>query len=121
MGFNAYRCERCGKYYDRKSSIKFSTISNKASFAKSIMDDLCEKDVLEICDNCIKEFMIWFDISKDETTLVSYTPTEVRNILIEEGQEYATKYGFKLGDTIKFSPTEVEKILKAGSDKESEE
>ena len=46
----------------------------------------------------------------------SYTPTEVRNILIEEGQGHGTKYGFKLGDTIKFSPTEVERILKTESE-----
>ena len=51
--------------------------------------------------------------SENET---SYTPKEVRNILIEEGQNHGTKYGFKLGDTIKFSPTEVEKILKAESE-----
>ena len=118
MGFNAYRCERCGKYYDRKSVINFSTITPKAAFAKEIMNDLCDKDLLEICNNCIKEFMIWFDISKDEekNSHISYTPTEVRNMLINEGQEHGTKYGFKLGDTIKFSPTEVEKILKAESE-----
>jgi len=51
--------------------------------------------------------------SEDET---SYTPEEVRNILIEEGQEHGSAYGLKLGDIIKFSPTEVEQILKAESE-----
>ena len=32
-------------------------------------------------------------------------------ILIEEGQNNASKYGFKLGDTIKFSPSEVADII----------
>lgn len=36
---------------------------------------------------------------------------EIRNALIEEGQKNATKYGFHLGETIKFTPTQVEEIL----------
>lgn len=47
---------------------------------------------------------------------ISYTPEEVCEMLITEGQGNGEKYGFKLGDTIKFSPTEVEKILKAESE-----
>ena len=43
----------------------------------------------------------------------SYTPEEVCYILVKEGQENSEKYRFKLGDTIKFSPGEVERILKA--------
>lgn len=113
MGFNAYRCERCGKYYDRKSVMNVSTITPKAALAKRIMEYLCENDDLEICNDCIEKFMIWFDISEDK---ISYTPEEVKNILIEEGQSHATKYGFKLGDTIRFSPREVEQILKAESE-----
>lgn len=35
----------------------------------------------------------------------------IQSILIEEGQNNATKYGFKLGDTIKFSPSEVADII----------
>lgn len=49
---------------------------------------------------------------------ISYTPKEVRNILIEEGQTHGRKYGFKLGCTIKFSPVEVEEILKSESEVE---
>ncbi len=37
---------------------------------------------------------------------------EIRNVLIIEGQNNASKYGFHLGDTIKFSPTQVEEIIK---------
>ena len=47
---------------------------------------------------------------------ISYTPEEVVNILIKEGQENSKKYRFKLGDTIKFSPSEAMKILKAESE-----
>ena len=47
---------------------------------------------------------------------ISYTPKEVRNILTKEGQEHGRKYNLKLGDTIKFSPIEVEKILKSESE-----
>jgi hypothetical protein len=47
---------------------------------------------------------------------ISYTPEEVQSILIGEGQTHGIKYGFKLGDTIKFSPLEVEKILKSESE-----
>ena len=36
---------------------------------------------------------------------------EIRNILVEEGQSNYKKYGFKLGDTIKFSPSQVKEIL----------
>lgn len=49
---------------------------------------------------------------------ISYTPKEVRNILIKEGQENGRKYGFKLDYTIKFSPVEVEEILKSESEVE---
>ena len=35
----------------------------------------------------------------------------IHGILIEEGQSNASKYGFKLGDTIKFSPSEVAEII----------
>lgn len=52
-------------------------------------------------------------INNSET---SYTPEEVCKILIIEGQEHGRKYGLKLGDTIKFTPTEVEKILKVESE-----
>ena len=37
---------------------------------------------------------------------------KVQSILIEEGQTNSNKYGFHLGDTIKFSPTEVAEIIK---------
>lgn len=47
---------------------------------------------------------------------ISYTPEEVVAKLIEEGQEHGRKYGLKLGDTIKFTPSEAMKILKAESE-----
>lgn len=31
--------------------------------------------------------------------------------LVEEGHDNATKYGFRLGDTIKFTPTQVDEIV----------
>lgn len=31
--------------------------------------------------------------------------------LVEEGQNNATKYGFRIGDTIKFTPTQVDEIV----------
>lgn len=31
--------------------------------------------------------------------------------LVEEGQNNATKYGFHIGDTIKFTPTQVDEIV----------
>lgn len=31
--------------------------------------------------------------------------------LVEEGYNNATKYGFRLGDTIKFTPTQVDEIV----------
>ena len=36
---------------------------------------------------------------------------KIRNILIDEGQRNSLKYGFSLGETIKFNPTQVEEIL----------
>jgi len=54
--------------------------------------------------------------TKEEYDKISYTPKEVRNILIKEGQEHGRRYDLKLGDTIKFSPIEVEKILKSESE-----
>lgn len=35
----------------------------------------------------------------------------IQDILIEEGQTNSSKYGFKLGDTIKFTPFEVADVL----------
>ena len=37
---------------------------------------------------------------------------EITDVLIDEGQNRPSKYGFHLGDTIKFSPIQVEEILK---------
>lgn len=37
---------------------------------------------------------------------------KVRDILIEEGQKNGTKYGFHLGENIKFTPVQVEEIMK---------
>ena len=51
--------------------------------------------------------------SEDEK---SYTPEEVQNILIKEGQEHGSDYGIEWGDIIKFSPSEVGRILKAESE-----
>ena len=36
---------------------------------------------------------------------------KIRNVLIDEGQRNSLKYGFSLGETIKFNPTQVEEIL----------
>ena len=36
---------------------------------------------------------------------------EVVRMLVTEGQENSAKYGFKLGDTIKFTPSQVGEIL----------
>lgn len=37
---------------------------------------------------------------------------DIRNILIIEGHEHSSKYNFKVGEIIKFTPTQVEDILK---------
>lgn len=36
---------------------------------------------------------------------------KIRNLLIDEGQSNSSKYGFKLGQAIKFDPVQVEEIL----------
>lgn len=61
---------------------------------------------------CGKEYVkCWekyFDTIEEESKPAE---TKIRNVLIDEGQSNSKKYGFKLGETIKFNPVQVEEIL----------
>lgn len=43
--------------------------------------------------------------------IVEELASKIDSILIEEGQTHSSLYGFKLGDTIKFTPTQVTEII----------
>lgn len=56
----------------------------------------------EFCDRCYDRFI-------DFINMLDCTPEGVRNILVEHGQR---DNRFHLGETIKYSPSEVMEILK---------
>lgn len=42
-----------------------------------------------------------------------FTIDDVEDALVSEGQDHSSKYGFKLGDLIKFTPSQVADILRS--------
>lgn len=89
--------------YEIAAEMNLKNIISESREISQALNDFADK--LEKIQNKYK--------SNDE---ISYTPEEVVSKLVKEGQENSTKYGFKLGDTIKFSPSEVIKILKVESE-----
>ena len=91
--------------YEITAEMNLKNIIAESREVSQVLNDFADK--LEEIQNKYK--------NNDE---IIYTPEEVVGILINEGQEHGRKYGLHLGDTIKFSPSEVMKILKAESEVE---
>jgi hypothetical protein len=89
--------------YEIAAEMNLKNIISESREVSQALNDFADK--LEKIQNKYK--------SNDE---ILYTPEEVVSKLIEEGQEHSGKYGFKLGDIIKFTPSETMKILKAKSE-----
>lgn len=104
----AFKCDRCGALYEDYLNRKSDEIYNITTNPN--MTCCC----LDLCKTCSDKLQKWVNgFDNDE---ISYTPEEVVYALVKEGQENSKKYGFKLGDIIKFSPSEVERILKSESE-----
>lgn len=65
-------------------------------------DEYCDSGHFEECWR--KYFETQYKINQPQEV-------KIRNLLIDEGQSNSKKYGFKLGETIKFDPAQVEEIL----------
>ena len=97
----AYKCDRCGKFYEenilthedvRRWHVGKIKHENGKQYEPPV--DLCGN-----CQNALEQFLL-------KKTLA---PDEVFTVLVTHGQGDKR---FKLGETIKYSPSEVEEILK---------
>ena len=56
----AFKCDRCGKFYD----LKFEQIKSRAEdFCFKIVDDISE---IDLCDKCFNEFQEWMTVYSDD-------------------------------------------------------
>ena len=92
----AYKCDRCKKLFE----INLITHENKQKYSLTRSEgDFQFK--FDLCGSCQKAFEAFLD----EKT---FSPHEVNIALVIHGQ---SDLRFKLGETIKYSPSEVEEIL----------
>ena len=95
----AYKCDRCGTYFDKNvSHEEGGYVVYKTE--KNIRNDLCSKErhLCFHCQNALNEFF----------AKRVFTPAEVDQALVIHGQ---SDMQFKLNETIKYSPSDVRKIL----------
>ncbi len=93
-----YVCDICGKEID--ASEVFYKEWKKLTLADAIYDN-------DVCPECVKGLI--GAVRLMQRTRTSSVTEAMRNMLIETGQ-YDTKR-FKLGDIIKYSPTEMRDIV----------
>ena len=96
---HAYKCDRCGKYFDKNVGHEAGGYALYRT-EKNSRNDLCGKE-RHLCFSC--QYAL-----NDFLANKTFTPTEVDQILVVHGQNDKQ---FKLGETIKYSPSDVEKIL----------
>lgn len=103
----AYKCDRCGKYFDKKNDDKpgYYTVLKTVEVKGSPC--CCSKEI-HLCLSCqsgLNDFM-------NKLTFSSY---EVETKIAVHGQ---SDRQFKLGETIKYSPPEIGRILRGESGRE---
>lgn len=95
----AYKCDRCGKLYEENQGNKRRFILGK------FINDIDKEGVryLDLCGDCQNDID---KILMKKTPL--FTADEVLSIVCKHGQ---SDKQFNLGETIKYSPSEIYKIL----------
>ena len=97
----AYKCDRCGKFYEE--NIIAHENERKYLLTENVNrgDHIAEHDfdLCGACQSALKQFLL-------KNTLA---PDEVFTVLIEHGQ---SDKRFNIGEIIKYTPKEVEDILK---------
>ena len=96
----AYKCDRCGIFFEEN----LLTHENVSRFVVGRIQDgngmICKQyfDLCGCCQSALEEFLL------NKT----FSPNEVHKIMVIHGQNDRQ---FKIGETIRYSPSEVEKIL----------
>lgn len=94
----AFVCDHCGKFFTRKPT------DNKPYTIYRGNPEMCENipQEVDLCPTCMAAFN---DFLRGKT----FSPTEVFSKLVVYGQSDLDN---KLGELIKYTPSDVEKILK---------
>ena len=97
----AYKCDRCGKFYEENIITHEDVRIWHVGKIKHENGHIAEHDfdLCGACQSALKQFLL-------KNTLA---PDEVFTVLIEHGQ---SDKRFNIGEIIKYTPKEVEDILK---------
>lgn len=98
----AYKCDRCGKLYE----VNIITHENEQRFIVGKKKKKCENigvRYLDLCGDCQSDIE---KVLMKKTPL--FTADEVFEIVCKHGQ---SDKQFNLGETIKYSPSEIYRIL----------
>lgn len=93
----AYKCDRCGKLYE----VNIISHENVGKFFIGYKNSEGDIGNIDLCGNCQKSFELFLHKK-------AFTADEVHDIVCKHGQNDRQ---FNLGETIKYSPSEICKIL----------
>ena len=97
----AYKCDRCGKLFE----IDYVTHENEQQYDIGYKCNGERRFTWDFCSQCQKAF-------SDFLCGKTYTPEDVLNTIVVHGQNDTQR--FKIGETIKYTPTEIYNILNRG-------